>query len=80
MDADASCLESPAEKEIDRSPNVPPLEPTEPDSIAPGESVSSQVKDEHMEAGLHIRSRYVGVSAAPAIGIDAVNQHNSSIS
>ena len=79
VDADFSCLESPAKKEIDRPPNVPPLEPTEPDSIAPGESVSSQVKDEHMEAGLHIRSCYVGVSTAPGIGIDAVNKHNSSI-
>ena len=79
VDADFSCLESPAEKEIDRPPNVPPLEPTEPDAVAPGASVSSQVKDEHVEASLHIRSRYVGVSAAPAIGIDAVNKHNCSI-
>ena len=79
VDADFSCLESPAEKEIDRPPNVPPLEPTEPDAAAPGVPASSHVKDEHMEASLHIRSRYVGVSAAPAIGIDAVNKHNCSI-
>ena len=79
VDADSSCLESPAEKEIDRSPNVPPLEPAETDSIAPGASMSSQVKDEHMEAGLHIRSCYVGVGTGPAIGIDAVNKHNCSI-
>ena len=79
VDADSSCLESPAEKEIDRPPNVPPLEPAEPESVAPRASMSSQVKDEHMEAGLHIGSCYVGVSAAPAIGMDAMNKHNSLI-
>ena len=79
VDADFSCLESPAKKEIDRPPNVPPLEPTEPDAVAPGASASSQVKDEHVEAGLDVRSCDVGMSAAPAIGVDAVNKHNSSI-
>ena len=79
VDADSSCLESLAEKEIDRSPNVPPLEPAEPDAVAPGAPASSQVKDEHMEAGLHISSRDVGVSAGPAVGIEAVNKHNYSI-
>ena len=79
MDADSSCLESPAEKEIDRSPNVPPLEPAEPDAVAPGASASSQVKDEHVEAGLDVRSCYIGMSATPAIGIEAVNKHNCSI-
>ena len=79
VDADSSCLESPAEKEIDRPPNVPPLKPAEPESVAPGASVPAQVEDQYVETGLHIRSCYIGMSAAPAIGMDAVNKHNCSI-
>ncbi len=80
METDPPGPESPREKQVHRRAHVPSLQPAEAQAVATGAPLSPKVEKQHVETRLDVRPGDVLVASVPAIGIEAVDEHDGSIS